>query len=353
MELSKIGWDSFFNKEFLTYKEKGYVTGRISLQQRELTVLTQEGEFRGIISGRLLHKAATQAELPVIGDWVVGKKVSFDQFLISHILPRKSKISRESATRKKRSHNVSEQVVAANVDTIFIVNSLDQEYNSRRLERYLTMVWDSTANPVIILNKSDIGTKVNEKFQLTKSISRGVPVHITSAADKTGLRDLNSYFQQGQTVILLGSSGVGKSTLINAIIGYDYMQTKDIQKYKDHGRHTTTKRQMIILNRGGIIIDNPGMRAIQLWEGEKGLLKSFEDIAKLADRCRFSDCNHDKEPECAVQEAIHDGELSIERFKNYKNLLMEMDSQAERKERYSKYKFKKSHVSRMKKKRRK
>ncbi len=353
MELNRIGWDSFFEKEFQPFSGKDYIVGRVCLQQKDLKILTIVGEFQGIIAGRLLHKAATQAELPVIGDWVVCKQVSDRQLLVTKILPRKSKISRESGVRKKRSQNVAEQVVAANVDIVFIVSSLDQEFNARRLERYLAMVWKSNAKPVIVLNKSDIGKQVKNKYQQTKEIAKNVPVHVISAVTRNGLNELGTYFKEGQTIVLVGSSGVGKSTLINALIGQEQLKTRDIQEYKSRGRHTTTHRQMIILENGGIIIDNPGMRAIQLWEGKEGLQRSFEDIEKLAENCKFNDCNHEKEPDCAVQKAVQEGKISNERFNNYKNLLTELDAQAERKERYIKHKYKRNYVSRMKKKRKK
>jgi len=233
-------------------------------------------------------------------------------------LPRASKFSRKVA-----GVTTEEQIVAANVDTLFLVIGLDGDFNPRRVERYLAPAWDSGATPVLVLNKADVCEDVTALIAEVELIAAGIPVHPVSALDGD-VDELRRYCVSGQTVALIGSSGVGKSTLINALLGEDRQDTGDVSEHQDRGRHTTTNRELIVLPTGGLIIDNPGMRELQLWSDDAGVDETFADILKLAGECRFRDCRHESEPDCAVQAALYDGTLDGERYRNYLKLKREL-----------------------------
>jgi ribosome biogenesis GTPase len=237
---------------------------------------------------------------------------------IHRVLPRKSKFSRKAA-----GDTTEEQVVAANVDTVWIVSSLDQDFSLRRIERYLTLAWESGASPVVVLTKSDLSGDGHRCTREVESISMGIPVHMTSSLTQDGINELEAYFCNHATVALLGSSGVGKSTLINALAGGVLQKTAEVRE-DGKGRHTTTHRQLLSLPNGGLIIDTPGMRELQLWESQTGLADTFGDIDQLATRCRFSDCRHAGEPGCAVVEAVRRGQLAEDRLQSYQKLQREL-----------------------------
>jgi len=224
-----------------------------------------------------------------------------------------------------------EQVLSANIDTAFIVSGLDGEYNLRRLERYVSVAWDSGTSPVVLLNKSDLRHDVDEIVSEVESTIIGVPVHSVSALIADSLEILNDYFGKGKTVSFLGSSGVGKSTIINSLLGYDRQKTGEVRESDSRGRHTTTYRELIALPEGGVLIDTPGMREIEIWGEQDGLSKAFDDIEELATRCRFNDCGHGSEPGCAVKEALDSGELDSARYQNYLKLQKELRRLALRK----------------------
>jgi len=271
------------------------------------------------ISGKLRYEALNDEEFPSVGDFVVvSLRTSEMRATIHKVLPRKSKFSRKVA-----GINTKEQIVASNIDTIFLVNSLNKDFNARRIERYLIMAWESGASPVILLSKADLCVDLEEKLSQTQKAAVGVPIHIISAVDNRGMDDLNQYLKPGRTIALLGSSGVGKSTLLNYLAGEIVQETKEVRTYDDRGRHTSTSREMFILNSGAIMIDTPGMRELQLWGGTEGISEAFEDIEALASQCRFSDCMHKKEPGCAIKQAIEDGILDEKRFKSYSTLQKE------------------------------
>jgi ribosome biogenesis GTPase len=258
--------------------------------------------------------------MPAVGDWVVVEvDAQCDEARIRTILPRASVFSRKAAGER-----TEEQVVGANVDTVWIVSPLDAERNPARIERYLTLAWESGASPVVVLTKADLSA---EPLAVVADLSErlvAVPIHAVSARDGAGIPELGQYVTPGRTVALLGPSGAGKSTLINTLAGEEIMRTAEVREGDGKGRHTTTHRQLVLLPAGGILLDTPGMRELQLWSGDEGLERGFPDIETLAANCRFSDCSHDTEPGCGVQNALADGELSPERFESFRKLQKEI-----------------------------
>lgn len=326
MKLADLGWNDFFQAYSNEYSQGEFARARVSLQQKKhYRVIGERGEQDAVIAGKLRHAAESLADFPVIGDWVLTKtQPNDDKAVIHHILPRRTKISRDTTTRKGRQQIADEQVLVANVDTIFLVAALNEELNPRRIERYLTVIWDSGAQPVLLLNKADLCDDAGDIMNYMQEIALGVNIHVLSAIEGGGVETLQDYLAPGKTVALLGSSGVGKSTIINKILGADKFKVADIGEYKDKGKHTTTHRELVVLQGGGILIDNPGMRSIQLWDGEEGISKSFHDIEQFAAFCRFKDCRHISEPGCAVMHAVEKGELASDRCESYLKLQGEL-----------------------------
>jgi ribosome biogenesis GTPase len=321
LKLKTLGWQPFFADHFTPYAEQGFIAGRVALEHKHLyRIYTEHGELLGEIAGKVRYQAIGREDYPAVGDWVVlSPRLDEKKATIHAILPRKSKFSRKVAGT-----TTEEQIVAVNVDTIFLVNALNNDFNLRRLERYLILAWESGANPVIVLSKADLCDDVAARVAEVESVAFGVPVHVISAEQNLGMEALNPYIQEGQTVALLGSSGVGKSTLINRICGEEKQRVNDIRKGDDRGKHTTTHRELIVLPQGGLMIDTPGMRELQLWEADEGFRDAFEDIETLAASCQFRDCRHEREPGCAVKQALHNGTLAKERYVNYQKLQREL-----------------------------
>ena len=326
MNLKKLGWNQYFNDKLNEFNIKeDYKVARVAVEYKNsYKLFLDSDEMLGQISGKM-HYAR---RFPVVGDWVLVSLISDDRAIIHEILPRKSKFSRKTAGGV-----TEEQIVAANIDTIFLVSSLNQDFNLRRIERYLTIAWDSGAKPVIILSKADLSEDNEVKKAEVQEIAYGVPVHLISSLTGEGIEELDEYLIEGSTSALLGSSGVGKSTLINKILGEEKLKTNEIRSYDGKGKHTTTNRELIILPGGGVIIDTPGMKEIQLWDGSEGLNESFKDIETLAQNCHFNDCQHDSEPKCAVKKAIKDGVMTKERLESYRKLQRELKYMEIKKER--------------------
>lgn len=322
IDLSNLGWDEFFETHFQPYRASGLAVARVVLEYNRLyRVLSARGELLAEVAGRLRHEAASRSDLPAVGDWVVIEPRQTEaKATIQSVLPRKSKFMRKAAGTRTEG-----QIVGANIDTVFLVTSLNQDFNLRRLERYLIVARESGASPVIILSKADLCEEVAERFRLIQTVAAGVPVHTISVVNQEGLDGLSSYFRHGQTVALLGSSGVGKSTLINYLLGRDVQQVRDIREHDGRGQHTTTHRELILLPQGGLVLDTPGMRELHLWDGGgESLQASFDDIEALVRNCRFSDCRHKDEPGCAIREAIAAGVIEAARYQSYEKLQQEL-----------------------------
>ncbi len=314
MNLQALGWNPFFEKSFYIYSGKSLIPGRISAEHKErYELFTEHGACWAETTGRFRYFAESRSEFPAVGDWVAAEYFPDNHIaMIHHILPRKNRFSRKTAGVR-----TEEQILAANIDRIFIVTGLDHDFNLRRIERYLILARESGTEPVVLLNKLDLCSDVDYKRLELKSISAHTPVHVLSAKLKNGVDMLKNFLRDNETSAFIGSSGVGKSTIINRLIGEDVQLTQTVSGFMDKGRHTTVRRELLILPGGGLLIDTPGLREIQLWSGEESLSDIFEDIAQIATQCRFRDCSHGKEPECAIQAALSEGSLDERRFLNY------------------------------------
>jgi ribosome biogenesis GTPase / thiamine phosphate phosphatase len=319
--LEDYGWTEHFAGAFAPFAAEGFEPGRVLLQHNRFYVLyTAAGETEAEITGRLRYLARGAEDLPAVGDWVVTRRTADeDKAKIHDILPRRSKFSRRAAGRE-----TEEQIVAANVDTVFLVTGLDNDYNPRRVERYLIMAWESGAAPVVVLNKADLVADAEAKREEIESVAPGVPVLLLSAKRGEGVEQLMPYIGRGRTVALMGSSGVGKSTIVNRLLGSDVQRTQEVRLSDARGRHTTTHRELFLLASGGLVLDTPGMRELQLLVSERGLRGAFEDIEGIAAACRFGDCRHGGEPGCAVREALEEGALDAARYENYRKMQAEM-----------------------------
>jgi len=320
--LTRLGWGADFEQVFEQHAAAGLVPGRVAVQHRgAYDVFTSDGEVRAGLPGRLLHDAGDKTDLPAVGDWVALDPPAGEQSTIRAVLARRTAFVRTMASDQ---HRLSEQqVVAANVDTVFLVSALAEDYNLRRLERYLVLAWESGAQPAVVLTKTDLCADVERAVSEVESVAIGVPVHAVSNVTGEGVDELRPYFSGHRTVAALGSSGVGKSSLINRLSGEEVMAVGDVRQ-DGRGRHTTTRRELLPVPGGGFFLDTPGMRELQLSEASAGVEETFDDVTELAEQCRFSNCGHESEPGCAVREALQDGRLDPERWTSYGKLQREL-----------------------------
>lgn len=320
--LSSYGWSPALQHDFQPYADQGLVPARVIVQQRNLyRIITEGGEIEGRISGRFARDAE-EGGYPVTGDWV-AVEMKGDAAVIAHVLPRTTAFTRMAAGTAK-----DMQVVAANVDMALLAASLNADLNLRRLERYLATAYESGAAPVILLTKADACDDPDPLIASVEAVAFGVPVLAVSVRTGEGLEALSALLAPGKTAVLLGSSGVGKSTLVNALAGVEKMATREIREDDARGRHTTTHRELILLPSGALLLDTPGMRELALWDAEAGLAAAFAEstaeIERLAEGCRFRDCAHDREPGCAVQAAVANGTLDPERWRSFQKLRREV-----------------------------
>ena len=320
-DLPHLGWRPFFADAFAPHAAAGLEPARLCSEHRGgYVVLSPAGEKPARISGRLRHAAKVSADYPAVGDWVaVQPGGPDDPALIHAVLPRRTKFSRTAAGDRPE-----EQIVAANVDSVFVVASLADELNRRRLERFLALARESGAQPVLVLTKLDLCPRPRGLIDEARVIATGAPVHAVSNLTRAGLPELDVYLGPGDTVALIGPSGVGKSSIVNARLGDELMATDEVRDWDQKGRHTTTARHLIPLPGGALLLDTPGMRELQLWEGAEGVEETFADIDTLAATCRFADCRHQTEPGCSVLESVRTGALESARLDHYLKLRREL-----------------------------
>lgn len=316
--LRDLGWNKKHEKAFAPFKKEGWIPARL-IRDNKITYGALTGEFdehEVIMSGKVYHDAESDAELPAVGDWV-ALDLTEDEVVIRARLPRQTCFSRKAPGKTNE-----EQVMAANVDTVVVVTDPGSDFNPRRMERYFTLISLSKAKPVVLVNKTDLFTAeesatVRDEIQ---ALNPEADVHITSAVEENGLKALDAYFKKGVTITLIGSSGVGKSSIVNHILRDEYQWVDDINERTGKGRHTTTARELVVLPDGGILIDNPGIREVHMWTDEGTLRNRFADISEIARDCKFHDCKHGSDTGCAVRTALEVGELSPERFVGFLKL---------------------------------
>ncbi|MBI5095602.1 MAG: ribosome small subunit-dependent GTPase A [Candidatus Hydrogenedentes bacterium] len=345
MTLTDLGWNDYFAQAYEPYRIQGLSPARVSREHKHLyEVIGEQGELSAEVTGKLRHAATGRGDFPAVGDWLAVQVLPEERKAIIHaVLPRQS-----AFVRKEAGARTEEQVVAANVNIVFLVSGLDGEFNVRRIERYITLAWDSGATPVVVLNKADACPNVDACVEEAESAAMGAEVLVVSAATSQGVDALRQRLGSGRTGAFLGMSGVGKSSLVNCLLGEERQTTYAVREDDLRGRHTTTHRELILLPGGGLVVDTPGMRELQLWTTESGLERSFEDVEAFAAQCRFSDCRHESEPGCAVQDAIASGSLDSARWQSYLKLKRELHYLARRQDHASrlaeKEKWKKIHM---------
>lgn len=317
MHIKNYGWNEYFQKIWNQLGHEHLIPARVIADFGQiLLVVSEQGEMK---VNRPLHKGEMEQQVAV-GDWVALETLEESEggIVVHSILPRKTKFSRAAAGVETK-----EQIVAANVDTVFLMQSLNKDFNMRRMERYLIAAWESGAMPVVVLGKADCCDTIEEKLRLVYQTAEGVPVHVISSVTGQGIDEIKEYCKEGKTIALLGSSGVGKSTLVNTLLGKEVLKTQEIREDDSKGRHTTTHREIVLLPEGGLIIDTPGMRTLSLWEVETGMEHMFGDIEDLILTCRFHNCTHETEPGCAVQAAMQQEKLDQKRWESWLKLQKE------------------------------
>lgn len=330
MILENAGFDNFFQEEAGKFAADGFIPARVILEYPgSYRLLSEHGEMTGEVSGKMNYTATGRADLPAVGDWVMIQPYDNNEKAIIHaLLPRKTLLRRKNPGR-----HTEEQIIAANIDCVFIVQGLDLNFNIRRLERYLLVAAESGASLAVLLTKKDLSPEtVEEKVKAAKNAAPEIPVMALSSIEGDGLDAVRSLIKDGLTFCLIGSSGAGKSTLINALAGREIMASAEVRQADSRGRHTTTVRQTVFLDGGGILIDTPGMRELGVWEEAEEGSAVFSEIDALARGCRFENCSHISEPGCAVRQAVENGELDSGRYESFVKLSKELEYISEKKE---------------------
>ena len=319
INIRRYGFSEEFSNEIP--KDNPLEPARVLSQEKGFyRVVTDKGEKLAELSGKFRFQTALSSEYPAVGDFVlVNWNESGDSAIIESLLPRKSAFIRKAAGEPQQ-----EQVVAANIDTVFLCMALNNDFNLRRLERYISIAWDSDAMPVVVLTKSDLCDDLENRLSGVSSIAFGIDILVTTSTEENGYRELLPFISEEKTIAFIGSSGVGKSTLINRLLGKEHLKTNGLRN-DDKGRHTTTRRELFPLPSGGMVIDTPGMREFGMWDNDTGIEKTFADIEKLAAQCKFRNCTHTNEPGCAIQKALTTGELQTDRWQSYQKLKAEND----------------------------
>jgi ribosome biogenesis GTPase len=333
MTLETLGWDPRWTETFAPFVASGRRPARVVAVHKETAIVREPdiADREAIVSGRFRFEALASSDFPAVGDWVAlepstASPGQTDQVVIAAVLERRSAFRRSAADASRRTAGnlADEQIIAANVDVAFLVAGLDGDFNLRRLERYLAVAWSSGVEPIIVLNKADVGIDIDERRLAIEAIAPGVPTLVLSALTGEHLADLLPYLVAGRTSVVLGSSGVGKSTLVNALLGEERQATAAVRDDDSRGRHTTTHRELFALPGGALLVDTPGIRSLEVAGADEGVETAFDDIAELAQACRFSDCRHDTEPGCAVRAALADGTLSADRLASQRKLDREL-----------------------------
>ncbi|PLT31125.1 ribosome small subunit-dependent GTPase A [Peribacillus deserti] len=325
--LHLLGWDTGFEDQFAKYQEKNLSPARVIRRgNQSYTIFDGKRSLQAKITGKFRHHSNVSKDYPAVGDWIVYETKAHSEIATIHaVLPRKSYFSRKlpiSGGRKFKKGvleggSTEEQVIAANIDVVLIVSGLDGNFDVRRIERFLTLTYNSGAAPVIVLNKMDLCNKIDEYVEQVRQIAINVPTLVISVEKNKNMDSLLPYLTSGKTIALLGSSGVGKSTLTNYLMGEERQVKQPTSKASGKGKHTTTSAELILHQSGYMIIDTPGLREVQLWGDEEVLKETFQDVTVLFKRCRYSNCRHQTEPGCAIKQAIEDGVLSQSRYESY------------------------------------